>query len=126
MAKEKSVGDKCPDCQAKVGELHKSNCDVERCSFCGGQALQCFYENSHDELECECRRKLVTDTDRIPWDGEWPGKKECQEYNFWSKMVKGRGWVRCEKDDPEASEDLNRLHADCEWDVKKKRFVLRK
>ena len=115
----------CHDCGAKPGELHKPNCDTERCPFCGGQALQCFYENSHGELECECKRKLVTDADRIPWDGEWPGWAECREYGFWCKMVKGRGWVRCEKDDPEASEDLNRLHTDCKWDAKEKRYVLR-
>jgi hypothetical protein len=111
----------CHDCGAKPGEYHKSNCDVERCPFCGGQALQCFYENSHGELECECKRKLVTDADRMPWTGEWPGEAECVEYGFYSYF--DHGWKKCGKDHPGAGPDLNRLMTECVWSRKLKKFV---
>jgi len=59
----------------------------------------------------------------IPWSGIWPGVEECQRINLWSKMVKGEGWVRCDKEDPEASEALNDLYSECKWSKEKKAFV---
>jgi hypothetical protein len=31
----------CPDCAARVGQLHVAGCDTETCPACGGQALGC-------------------------------------------------------------------------------------
>ena len=59
----------------------------------------------------------------ILWDGTWPGKTECQEFGWYSKMGPN-GWETCSKDDPEASEDLNRLYGEAVWSRKQKRFVL--
>lgn len=54
---------KCHDCGAKPGEVHSDNCDVERCSVCGGQRLQCNCKN-HD-------KKFAR------WTGIWPGQAEA-------------------------------------------------
>jgi len=53
----------CHDCDAKPGEVHKDGCDVERCSVCGGQRLQ-----------CDCKGH---DTAFARWTGIWPGKAEA-------------------------------------------------
>ena len=111
----------CPDCDAKVGELHGYGCDVERCPECGMQLLGCGCDvgSEHDE--------------RIPWDGKWPGEAECEEYGFYSyfdpKDPKADrtncGHISCEKTDPRGSHDLNRLYRDCVWDADKKKMVLK-
>ena len=58
----------------------------------------------------------------MPWTGEWPGKAECREFGLYSKLVIGVGWVPCDKDEPGASENLNRLYDDCYWDKEAQRF----
>jgi hypothetical protein len=57
----------CHDCGAEPGEPHKSGCDTERCSVCGGQRLQC-----ESELDCEGHDKYFA-----RWTGIWPGKAEA-------------------------------------------------
>jgi len=114
----------CPDCGAKPNEKHKPGCDVERCPHCGHQALMCLSDESGTLMAC-CDNMPVTDDELIPWTGRWPGMSECEEYGFWCKMVKGKGWVDCDKNDPEAELNLNRLY-DCVWNREDKKFVLKK
>ena len=137
----------CPDCNAGVGENHTPGCGVERCARCGGQAVTCFciyvvneidwrtLEETHPEVyrngptpKMEARWEKEWGSRRIPWDGEWPGTKECREYEFWA--ISGpemdppvSGWVSVPGNTPGASEDLNRLHRECVWDREKQRFV---
>lgn len=89
----------CPDCDVEPNEPHLEGCDVERCATCGGQKISC---------DCE----------PLPWTGEWPGVAECREFGWYCVMRPGEGWVRCGKDDPGATEDLNRLAWDAIWDSK--------
>lgn len=54
----------CPDCNASPGEVHGDNCDVERCTVCGGQYLYCDCGGvGHDKVF-------------VRWTGIWPGKAE--------------------------------------------------
>ncbi len=54
----------CHDCGVKPGEIHKENCDVERCSVCGGQRLA---------DDCEGHDKSFA-----RWTGIWPGEAEVE------------------------------------------------
>lgn len=98
----------CYDCSVEKGELHITGCDVERCHDCGGQFISCGCSSMGD---------------RIPWNGEWAGTAECREFGWYSKFIEDRGWVRCDKNDNGASEDLNRLAVEAVWDHKQNKYV---
>ena len=62
---EPVVSRQCPDCGTKPGGQHNDLCDVERCPDCGGQLIS-----------CNCEGDIVMP--RLPWTGEWPGKKNIK------------------------------------------------
>jgi hypothetical protein len=53
----------CHDCNAEPGRVHDDGCDVERCSVCGGQRIQCGCAG-HDPGFAR-------------WTGFWPGHLEA-------------------------------------------------
>lgn len=57
----------CPDCGVSPGEPHLFGCDVERCSVCGEQRLQC-----EGNVKCKDHDKYFA-----RWTGWWPGWLEA-------------------------------------------------
>jgi hypothetical protein len=105
--------DRCHDCGARPGQLHKEGCDVERCPGCGFQ-----------RITCGCTDDDIRGLPRQAWTGEWPGWAECREFGWYAKLVPGRGWVPCDPDEPGARPNVNRLLTEATWDRKRGRFVL--
>jgi ABC-type ATPase with predicted acetyltransferase domain len=90
----------CPECGAKPGEAHKEGCDVERCSVCGGQRLQCNCEG-HDPAFAR-------------WSGFWPGQLEAEALGIDLNGLEAHGvagWlfvkpeVECEESHEEEEEE---------------------
>lgn len=135
----------CHDCGAKPGSFHKPGCDTERCRLCGGQMISCnciygvcgmnvrTLEVTHPEIynkgpTQEMQAKYDAEISKygglLPWTGIWPGVMECQEFGWYSKMRPGlAGWWVCDIDDPQGTEDLNRLYTEAVWSRKKGRFI---
>lgn len=60
----------CPDCAVEPGRPHLGNCDVERCSVCGGQRLSCG---------CSVDEPFkIHDPMFARWTGIWPGLAEAE------------------------------------------------
>ena len=85
LIKEEKEGDKpnCHDCDVEPGKQHEENCDVARCSTCGGQRLSCDCEDGGEDI----------------WTGIWPGTIEALEQNL----------ICCWGDTKEWRADLNEL-----------------
>jgi hypothetical protein len=145
-ANKLTVNTPCHDCGVLPGQLHDLGCDVEQCPRCGGQLIscKCIYEiNGMNGATLESEHPQIYEngpTDemyekfddewgerRIAWSGEWPGFVECREFGWYAKRnPSGPGYIRCDKDDPDASEDLNRLdEGEAEWSVKLQRWILK-
>jgi hypothetical protein len=84
----------CPDCGVEPGQPHEDGCDVEHCTACKGQRLQCHCPGHDKEV--------------ARWTGVWPGRTEA-ELNGWFTTWTRLGWMRCEANTKGARPDLNRL-----------------
>lgn len=114
----------CHDCAARPGQPHDTNCDTARCLVTGMQRLQCYSddvyvgpENAH-EYEGYAMDHSGSCGEDI-WTGEWPGVEDCRRLDlwcYWGPDYGQRGWVKCCADHPGATEDLNALVIQCDWD----------
>ena len=104
VTKTQKRTDTCPDCGVIPGRKHSRGCDVERCPDCGGQMLSCGCDPVYHRS--------------IPWDGTWPGHKECEERGWYAHLVPGIGWQSCAANAPGAHPDLNRLSIETRWNPK--------
>ncbi len=105
----------CPDCGTLPWELHKAGCEFEQCHLCGGQYIYCNCTPNDNEYK---------DFPFVPWSGELPGNKECRKYGIYMKFIRGRGWIKCNRHEPGAKPDLNRLFTQGKWNRKTQQFEL--
>jgi hypothetical protein len=138
----------CRDCATPIGQTHSHGCDVENCQHTGIQWIQCGGQS--DWRPCDCEDDNGYDPDgytihtcgQAPhdcgsevWDGVWPGYAECVEYGWYGHfelldhpqfgLIESGSWSQCGPEHPLAHPDLNRLHAECDWDRESARWVKR-
>jgi hypothetical protein len=58
----------CPDCGAAVGEPHRDDCDVERCTVCASQRTSCSCADHDPEASV--------------WTGAWPSSRAVMGGGF--------------------------------------------
>ncbi|MEU7158537.1 YgjP-like metallopeptidase domain-containing protein [Streptomyces chrestomyceticus] len=97
----------CSACSAAPGTLHADHCDIARCALTGRQRGTCHPANVCNTI----------------WTGQYPGVAECAEYGFYYRHGPN-GYEPCNADAPDAHHDLNRLYAECHWDIAAQRMVL--
>lgn len=64
------------------------------------------------------------DDDRMPWTGWHTGQAEAIAAGLYAKLVPGKGWVPCNKEEPGARPDLNTLFSVAKWDRSQKRWII--
>lgn len=88
-----------------------------------------IYENgATPEMEAALETEEEKHGGRFRWDGEWPGVADCRRLNLWCYWgsratdepikfdLKTPGhYIPCSNDHPNATEDLNRLHTEAQW-----------
>jgi len=106
---------KCHDCGVEPGKIHQLGCDTERCPECGGQLISCDCFCLDDDWDLKKLKKY----NREKWTGIMYEEAHlyCEKHNLWVYWEgdfkiglvfdRGRGWVKCDKDFPGASHDLN-------------------
>lgn len=67
----------CPTCVANIGERHRKGCDIERCTVCGRQRMECSAVGAHKTHK----------PDRAAWTGYWPGELACLELGWLDQGV---------------------------------------
>lgn len=89
----------CSQCDAEPGERHREIDDLTRCRFTGIQVWMCAVAMHTCEPDI--------------WDGEYPGVKECREYNLYTAPDSFWG----------VTEDLNTLAMITVWDSFEEKYI---
>jgi len=104
----------CPDCSARIGELHDDACCVAWCAVLGRQRRD----------GCDSVRGCRTDPQhdcRTAWSGLHPGIAECRELGWFAELGPD-GWISAAPGTPSAIEDVCRLIAEAVWDPRAHRY----
>jgi len=90
MATKKRELTDCPDCGVKPGEVHNPICDVQLCSVCGGQYLQCLHRiEINPDDKCEGHNPGFA-----RWTGINPGEAEAE---YLGVDLYGAEWHKIDK-----------------------------